>query len=152
MSSLAKDKRQDGESSAKEPQQQESIQERMRYPQISSVSSFVFPNHIYWYFFGSLVVVVITIFGAINPDISVIVNTVAMIPVSSLVLVIIFPVKPAYSPLFVTIATGAGYLGYAISGEFSKAFVPSDFPTILLIYVANAFVVLVVDYFRYRRK
>jgi len=135
-----------------ESTQEESIHDGTRYSRISSGSTLVVPNHLYWYFFGSLVVVVITVFGAINPDISAIVNTIAIIPVSSILLAIIFPIKPAYSPIFVTIATGACYIGYAISGEFSKAFVPSDLPTILLLYVVNAVVVFIIDYYRYRRK
>ena len=109
------------------------------------------PNHMYWYFFGSLVAVVIVVFGAVNPDLSAIVNTLLIIPISSLLLVLLFPIPPAYSPLFVTVATGAGYVGYAMSGQFSKAFVPSDFPSILLIYVANVVVVVGVDYWRFAR-
>jgi hypothetical protein len=154
---LARDKlqREDPGSKAEEvleSTQEESIHVGTRYSRISSGSKLVVPNHLYWYFFGSLVVVVITIFGAINPDISAIVNTIVIIPVSSILLAIIFPIKPVYSPLFVTIATGACYIGYAISGEFSKAFVPSDFPTILLFYVVNVVVVFIIDYYRYRRK
>ena len=104
-----------------------------------------YPHYIYWYLWGSPVVMAVTIFGIVDPDYGVIINTLGLIPVSSLILAFVYPVNPAYSPLFVTITTGAGYLGYALSERFSLAFVPSDLPSVLMIYVANCLLVLGVD-------
>lgn len=107
-------------------------------------------NHVYWFIFGSLLTVVVLFFGAVEPDLAAILNAFVIIPLSSILLAVIFPIRPAYSSLIVTIATIGSYVGYMMSGELYMAYGASDLPLVLLVYVATVVIVFVVDLFRYR--